>query len=66
MILNRAYLRQQVAGGVAREIGLAKHELCEYVIVDRLDRNTTDHYLATDADVARVHSLDRLKGAQNE
>jgi hypothetical protein len=32
--------------------------MCEYVIVDRLDRNTTDHYLATDADVARMEEAE--------
>jgi hypothetical protein len=58
MILNREYLKRQVAAGVAREVGLAKHELCEYVIVERLDRNTTDHYLATDADVARMEEAE--------
>jgi hypothetical protein len=58
MILSRAYLRQQVIAGEAREVGLVTHELCEYVIVERDAAQRTDHYLATDTDVERAHSLD--------
>jgi hypothetical protein len=58
MIYCRRYLRQQVVAGVAREIGLVLHGGCQYIIVEQYVAQRTDHYLATDTDIARFHSLD--------
>ena len=51
MILSRKYLKTLVRAGKAKIEGLCGHPQKLYVIVTRLDKRRTDHYLAIDADV---------------
>ncbi len=56
MILTRKHLRRVVLRGDGTEGGICHHEGRNYIIVDRHDLQTTQHYLATDEDVERVES----------
>lgn len=62
MTISRKYARELVMLGRAREDGILweGEPGFPYVILTRFDLQRTDHYPATDADIARSRSLDHV------